>query len=117
MEFRQEKIVQQLLSMYTNTPKSINPSWVIGQLQQILEIERTTVSAVWSVEDVYTCAQQFPIPLELSEQESIEILQMMDAEHDSEYGFTWQVLENTIHWYLEQHKPEVYVELKTALGY
>ena len=115
MEFRQKKIVEELLEEFL-TP-GVDSTWVIAQLQEILEIERTTVSAVWSVEDVYTCAQQFPIPLELSEQEAIDILHLMEDQHDAEHGFTWEVLENTIYWYVEQHKPAVYNELKTAFGY
>jgi len=102
MNSPQIKIVDELLQAYQSMPRSINPSWVINQLEIIKEIERKQISVPWTVDDVYFAAESALIDsVQLTEDQAIEILRKMEEEHDCEIGLNWDVLLDTVEHYLE----------------
>ena len=102
MNSSQIKIVDDLLQAYQSMPRSINPSWVINQLQMIKEIERKQISVPWTVDDIIFVAELASADsVQLTEDQAIQILRKIEEEHDSEIGLNWDVILDAVEHYLE----------------
>lgn len=102
MNSSQIKIVDDLLQAYQSMPRSINPSWVINQLQMIKEIERKQISVPWTVDDIIFVAELALVDsVQLTEDQAIQILRKIEEEHDSEIGINWDVILDAVEHYSE----------------
>ena len=48
---------------------------------------------IWQADDVKMQAENFDPPLELTDDEANEILNLMDRNHDANYGISWYTID------------------------
>ena len=102
MDYQQKRIIRDLVEKLEycaqHRHEKVSSKYILEQLQQIEEIERTQISHIWCVDDVQFEAQELGITL--TEDQACEVLVMVEDEIDSEIGVNWNVIRSAVQWYV-----------------
>lgn len=88
--------------MLTETEKQLIKSWLDAglefELREFINKETYSIAIPWTIEDVLFQAEQ--LDTEITDDQAIEILEIIKDEFDAENGITWFVIENAIKEYV-----------------
>ena len=103
MDYQQKRIIRDLVEKLEycaqHRHEKVSSKYILEQLKQFEEIERTQIAISWCVEDVLAMAEYLGVTL--TEEQCIEVLRMVEDEHDADIGVNWDVLRATVQWYVE----------------
>ena len=102
MDYQQKRIIRDLVEKLEycaqHRHEKVSSKYILEQLKQIEEIERTQISHIWCVEDVLEVAND--LGHTLTEDQCIEVLAMVEDDLDSEIGINWNVIQMAVQWYV-----------------
>jgi hypothetical protein len=88
--------------MLTETEKQLIKSWLDAglefELREFINKETYSIAIPWNIEDVLFQAEQ--LDTEITDDQAMEILEIIKDEFDAENGITWFVIENSIKEYV-----------------
>jgi len=56
-----------------------------------------SIAIIWCIDDVRQVIEDYELGIELTDDECMEVLGYVEAEHDANFGIGW----DTIHWAIE----------------
>ena len=102
MDYQQKRIIRDLREKLEycaqHRHEKVSSKYILEQLKQIEEIERTQISHIWCVEDVLDAASELGITL--TEDQACEVLGIVEDEIDCEIGVNWDVIRSAVKWYV-----------------
>ena len=102
MDYQQKRIIRDLREKLEycaqHRHEKVSSKYILEQLKQIEEIERTQISHIWCVEDVLETANE--LGHTLTEDQACEVLAMVEDDIDCEIGINWNVIRSAVQWYL-----------------
>jgi len=102
MDYQQKRIIRDLREKLEycaqHRHEKVSSKYILEQLKQIEEIERTQISHIWCVEDVFDAASELGVTL--TEDQGCEVLGIVEDEIDCEIGVNWNVIRSAVQWYV-----------------
>ena len=102
MDYQQKRIIRDLREKLEycaqHRHEKVSSKYILEQLKQIEEIERTQISHIWCVEDVLDAASELGVTL--TEDQGCEVLGIVEDEIDCEIGVNWNVIRSAVQWYV-----------------
>ena len=102
MDYQQKRIIRDLREKLEycaqHRHEKVSSKYILEQLKQIEEIERTQISHIWCVEDVLDAASELGVTL--TEDQACEVLGIVEDEIDCEIGVNWNVIRSAVQWYV-----------------
>ncbi len=103
MNCRQKRIIREMREKLEQFMRDgileISPIGILDSIKEIEEIERTHISHIWSVEDVQSAADD--LGYTLTEDQSIEVLALVESDIDCTVGINWDVINAAVEWYVK----------------
>ena len=97
MGYNQKRIVRELIERIGDN--SISLEGVMINLKVMEELDKNQIDLTWHVVDVQSAAEDLGV--KLTDDQCIEVLRMVEDDHDSDVGVNWDVLRAAVQWYVE----------------